>query len=102
MRQPPHPEIHQLQLTDVLAALSDPVRLALVRQIACDGECGCGALAAPVAKSTLSHHLKVLREAGITRTRCEGTRYWVTLSPKLEQAFPGLLQAVLAQRSGEA
>ena len=55
-----------------------------------------GELRAPVAKSTLSHHLRVLRDAGVTRTRQEGTRCFV--EPRrhdLDTRFPGLLNAVL-------
>ncbi|WP_338104572.1 helix-turn-helix domain-containing protein [Microbispora catharanthi] len=56
-----------------------------------------GELRAPVAKSTLSHHLRVLRDAGITRTRQEGTRCFVVLRrDDLETRFPGLLAPVLA------
>ena len=63
------PETADLELHRVLHALSDPVRLDLVRQLESRDECRCGTFAAPVSKSTLSHHLKVLREAGVTRTR---------------------------------
>ncbi|MFC5813922.1 ArsR/SmtB family transcription factor [Nonomuraea harbinensis] len=65
-------------------------------------ERGWGELRAPVAKSTLSHHLKVLRDAGITRTRQEGTRCYVALRrTDLDRRFPGLLDAVLAAAEGE-
>jgi DNA-binding transcriptional ArsR family regulator len=50
----------------------------------------------PVAQSTLSHHMKILRDAGIVFSRPEGTRCFVSLRPELEQRFPSLLQAVLA------
>jgi DNA-binding transcriptional ArsR family regulator len=50
-----------------------------------------------VAKSTLSHHLRMLRDAGVTRTRQEGTRCFVELRRgDLETRFPGLLNAVLS------
>ncbi|MFE9628759.1 ArsR/SmtB family transcription factor [Streptomyces sp. NPDC006527] len=74
MRDPQHPDPGDITLTRVLAALSDPIRLGLVRLLADGQERGWGELRAPVGKTTLSHHLKVLREAGITRTRQEGTR----------------------------
>ena len=51
----------------------------------------------PNAKSTMSHHFKVLREAGITRTEIEGRRRLTSLrEDDLEKRFPGLLEAVLA------
>lgn len=85
-----------IELGAVLHALSDPTRLAVVRQIEADGECLCGALTVDVAKSTLSQHLRVLREAGITRTRARGNQRWVSLRrDDLDELFPGLLDVVL-------
>ncbi|WP_169948126.1 helix-turn-helix transcriptional regulator [Microbispora sp. H11081] len=97
MKQAHHPELDEISLTAVMAALSDPIRVGLVRLLADGREHGWGELRAPVAKSTLSHHLRVLRDAGITRTRQEGTRCFVVLRrDDLETRFPGLLVAVLA------
>jgi DNA-binding transcriptional ArsR family regulator len=80
----------------VLHALSDPVRLEIVRALDESAELACGRLQPPVSKSTLSHHLKVLREAGVTRTRAEGTQRLVSLrADELEARFPGLLDCVL-------
>jgi DNA-binding transcriptional ArsR family regulator len=94
---PPTPE--ELTLASVLEALSDPVRLEIVRQIAAadaDGCLTCGQLDVPVTKSTGSHHLKVLRCAGVTTERSEGTRKYLTLrNDDLEERFPGLLGSVL-------
>lgn len=92
-----HPDLDEVALTTVLAALSDPLRLGLVRLLSDGVERQWGELDAPVAKSTLSHHLKVLRSSGVTRTRDEGTRCYVHLrADDLEQRFPGLLQSLLA------
>ena len=98
MRSVHHPTLDDLRLADVLHALSDPVRLDIVDHLAsaAGGECACGALCPSLSKSTLSHHLKVLREAGITRTRANGTHRLVSLrEQELEQRFPGLLGSVL-------
>lgn len=101
MRVPAHPRIDQVTLAAVLHALSDPVRLAIVRTLGCEGEMACGSLPVEVSKSTLTHHLKVLREGGLTRTRCEGVQRLVSLRhPELERRFPGLLPAVLAVGEG--
>jgi DNA-binding transcriptional ArsR family regulator len=52
-------------------------------------------------KSSVSYHFKVLREAGVTRTRVEGTQRFISLRrDDLEMRFPGLLDAVL--RAAEA
>jgi DNA-binding transcriptional ArsR family regulator len=86
-------------LVTVLQALSDPVRLEIVRQLAgCDEGSGlaCGQIELAVTKSTASHHLKTLRNAGITAEREEGTRKltWLRVA-ELEERYPGLLDAVL-------
>jgi DNA-binding transcriptional ArsR family regulator len=86
-----------ITLPGVLAALSDTTRLGLVRVLADGHERAWGDLRVPVAKSTLSHHLKVLRNAGVTATRKEGTRCFVWLrATELEDTLPGLLDSVLA------
>jgi DNA-binding transcriptional ArsR family regulator len=93
-----HPACADIELTAVFHALSDPARLAIVCDLAAAGnELSCGALPVELSKSTLSHHLKVLREAGLTVTRVWGTRRMVSLrAADLEERFPGLLSQVLA------
>ncbi|MFD1957452.1 ArsR/SmtB family transcription factor [Paenibacillus thailandensis] len=98
-----HPAPEDIQLTTVLYALSDPVRLNLVIQILEVGEQACGDYQIPVAKSTMSHHVKTLREAGIVNTRIHGTQRLLSIRKKdLEARFPGLLDAVIggAVRTG--
>src|SRR3954454_14741932 len=91
------PGADELELPAVLHALSDPIRLRIVRDLSDGGACNCGAFAVPVAKSTLSHHLRVLREAGLTLTEPSGTQRVVSLRrADLDTRFPGLLDAVLA------
>src|SRR3954468_13893379 len=86
-----------LDVNTVLHALADPVRLEIVRQLRCAaGPVACGRFETPVAKSTLSHHFRILREAGIVATQREGGRGLNTLRTReIEQAFPGLLDAIL-------
>jgi DNA-binding transcriptional ArsR family regulator len=94
--EPFQPDTADLQLTDVLSALGDPVRLQIVRLLAETGEATCGAVELEVSKATRSHHFRVLREAGVTHTRPVGTHRHVSLrTDDLEERFPGLLQAVL-------
>ena len=93
------PKASEMELHRVLHALSDPVRLEVVRKLDAGAETRCGAFTdtVGVSKSTLSHHLKTLREAGITRTRPVGTTRYVSLRREdLDQRFPGLLDAVLS------
>ena len=104
MRSLHHPHMEEISLPEVLHALSDPVRLQIVRELADREEQSCGAVEASVSKSTLSHHFKVLREAGLTHTRANGTHRLVSLRKlDLETRFPGLLMSVLeASRTGDA
>jgi len=89
-----HPDLAEVPLTSVLAALADPLRLGIVRLLADGAERQCGELDTPVSKSTLSHHMKVLRMAGVIRARSEGTRCYAHLRrEELDERFPGLLNA---------
>jgi DNA-binding transcriptional ArsR family regulator len=97
------PATADLTLAAVMAALSDPARVAIVRALAADGERTCGTFDLGISKATRSHHFKVLREAGITHTRAEGTHRHISLRRSdLEARFPGLLDAVLAAAEREA
>jgi DNA-binding transcriptional ArsR family regulator len=95
MRQYRHPKEDEITLTKVLAALSDPVRLMIVGALARGGERGWSGFDTCVANSTLSHHMKVLREAGVISNRGDGTRCFVSLRPELECHFPGLIDTIL-------
>ncbi|QUQ65054.1 ArsR/SmtB family transcription factor [Kutzneria sp. CA-103260] len=91
-----HPATADISLAAVMHALSDPARLAIVGQLAAiDGE-PCGDVDLDLHKSTISHHYRVLREAGLTLTTVEGRTRVVRLRrDDLETRFPGLLTAVL-------
>lgn len=92
----PHPEREELELAAVLHALSDPMRLRIVSELAEAGERTCKSFDLPVVKSTCTHHFRVLREAGVIRQRCRGTTRLNSLRREdLEQRFPGLLDSVL-------
>ncbi|WP_448953657.1 ArsR/SmtB family transcription factor [Labrys neptuniae] len=95
MKQHPHPDVNDINLIGVLAALGDPVRLRIVTALIEEGEKGSTEFDCQVANSTLSHHIKQLREAGIVNHRKEGTRCFVALRPDVEEKFPGLLGSVL-------
>jgi DNA-binding transcriptional ArsR family regulator len=95
----PHPDIADAALPKVLFALSDAARLDIVRKLAARGpltvaECQPEDRAMP--KSTFSHHLRTLREAGLVRNEPSGRRRTITLRiDQIEQRFPGLLGAIL-------
>ncbi|KAA2253572.1 helix-turn-helix transcriptional regulator [Solihabitans fulvus] len=92
------PPVEDLELSEVLRALADPVRLRLVAVLS-DGEyhpCRPEAFDVGVRRSTLSHHFRVLREAGVTVTQLDGRNHHVRLRrDDLADRFPGLLDTVL-------
>lgn len=97
----PHPSADQLDLVVVLAALADRWRLAALRALAGLDDAYCGQIQVQVdfniSKSTMSHHMKTLREAGLTRTRVVGAKRYISLRrDAVESRFPGLLDAVLS------
>jgi DNA-binding transcriptional ArsR family regulator len=83
----------------VLSALGDPIRLEIVRILSDGNEHLRPDIDVPVGQSTLSHHMKTLRDAGVVFSRPEGTRCFVSLRPELERRFPGLLATVLQAAS---
>jgi DNA-binding transcriptional ArsR family regulator len=98
------PPAEDISLPTVLGALADPARLALLRALHEVGESSCGVLSERsglgLSKSTVSHHLRVLREAGLTRTRMEGTSKFVSIrQADMESACPGLLNAVIGEHT---
>ena len=98
MSEMTHPETEEIRLERVLYALSDPVRLSIVRQLARDGEATCAALDGGRPKSSMSHHFRILREAGLVQTRVAGTVHQNTLRrAELDSRFPGLMDAILNQ-----
>lgn len=92
-----HPAREDLELAAVLHALSDPHRLEIIRMLAADPQPRpCGTFGLDVSKSTLTHHFRVLREAGVIEQQRVGTSKLTSLRRgDLEERFPGLLDAVL-------
>ena len=96
-RELPHPGRDEIRLEAVLHALSDPMRLRIVRELAADGdELSCSYFDLPVTKSTTTHHFRVLRESGVIEQVPQGTARINRLRGEdLEARFPGLLDSVL-------
>ncbi|NUR87745.1 MAG: helix-turn-helix transcriptional regulator [Nonomuraea sp.] len=97
-RTPPHPDLAEITLQQVLEALVDPVRRSIVRQLdETPADIACGGFDIAVSKSTATHHFRVLREAGLIRQHYAGTSRMNTLRrDEFDKAFPGLLDAVVA------
>ncbi len=95
-----HPATGDITLAGVLGALSDPMRLKILRKllarrdrsVSCSGAAPC----AQMAKSTLSYHFRVLREAGLIRTTKQGVENLNSVRwDDVNKRFPGLLQAIM-------
>lgn len=98
----PQPTVAEMDLPVVMDALSDPIRLAILHRYLVDaagGERSCGWVGIDRPKSTLTHHFRVLREAGLLEQHLEGlTRVSRVRADDVEQRFPGLLDLVFAWR----
>ena len=95
----PIPDMADVSLVEIMRALSDPIRLQIVQALA-DGEEHAkspGLWGFDVQKSTMAHHFRVLREAGITRTIVDGRSHSIQLRrTELDAKFPGLIAALVA------
>jgi len=76
----------------LLSALADPVRLSIVRQLGeNDGVCACDFTeCCNVSQPTISHHLRVLREAGVLVSERQGTNIVYSLSPDFARRWAGI------------
>lgn len=106
MREVSQPATEAIRMVEVLRALGDPVRLEIVRRLAAAGEVSCNTIGGEldVHQTTMSHHYRVLREAGVTWTTVKGRTRLVRLRrDDLDALFPGLLDSVLnGARHGRA
>jgi DNA-binding transcriptional ArsR family regulator len=93
------PKKTDLEMTAILYALSDETRLQIVRSLTKTEEIACGYFDIDMPKSSLSHHFRVLRNAGVISSRKEGTALLNRLRRiDLDERFPGLLKAILHDR----
>ena len=85
----PDPEVR------LLAALADPTRLAILRQLAQDQEtCACDFTSCcEVGQPTVSHHLRVLREAGIVTSERRGQWVWYQLAPDVAERLNAIARS---------
>ena len=93
----PHPPAEAIDLATVMRTVGDPLRLEIVRRLADGREQSCTELQAALGlpASTGSYHLRLLREAGVTRTRAEGTQRMISLRrDDLDRRFPGLVDVL--------
>ena len=96
-----HPRMEDITLSAVFAALAEPSRRKVVSDLLREEEGSvrtCWSFDLPVAKSTLTHHFAVLREAGLVTSVDRGNRREVSLRKReLDQRFPGLLDLIAGE-----
>ncbi|GAA1397504.1 helix-turn-helix transcriptional regulator [Kitasatospora putterlickiae] len=101
-----HPDTAEIELGRVLAALADPLRRRVVRELAAgpkDGARTCSSFALPVGKATVTYHFRTLREAGLIRQVDRGNSRMATLRrADIERRFPGLLAILTAEETDAA
>lgn len=96
-----HPDASEMELGLILAALADPLRRRVVAELVWEPEGierTCASFGLPVSKASLTHHFRVLREAGLIRQVDYGNRRATTLRRSdLDNRFPGLLGLIAAE-----
>jgi DNA-binding transcriptional ArsR family regulator len=99
-----HPDVDEMQIGAIFAALADPVRRKVVLALAADRDCirHCSAFDLPVTKATRTHHFRVLRESGLIRQVDLGNSRTNQLRwSDLEERFPDLLRLLAAEAAAE-
>lgn len=97
MKDYTYPDLDEVAMTTVMQALSGEGRISIIRQLmdTPGGECACGEFCGGLSKATVSHHMRVLRRAGLLRHRTEGTRCLTSLRfLEIQKRFPGLLALI--------
>jgi DNA-binding transcriptional ArsR family regulator len=96
-----HPPAEALDLATIMRTLGDPVRLDMVRVLADGRPHACGELSDELGlpASTGSYHMRLLREAGLTRAVAHGTQRLISLRREdLDARFPGLVEVLVRDR----
>ncbi len=101
-----HPSKDDITLSGLLGALSDPVRLCIFKSMMHEKGCMSCSEASPrqpIAKSTLSHHFRIMRESGLISTTKQGVEHRnVIRAEDINERFPGLLKIILKLAEQEA
>jgi DNA-binding transcriptional ArsR family regulator len=96
-----HPSVADVTVEAILHALSDPVRVAILAELAgsqCSHVCSdfLKVSEKSIPKSTLSQHFKALREAGLIRGERRGVEMHNTSRcSEIDKRFPGLIAAIV-------
>jgi ArsR family transcriptional regulator len=92
------------EIVRMLKALGDETRFQIVREVAAAGELSCGQLveASGLAQPTVSHHMKILVDAGALVVRVEGKHHFVSVNHALLGSLRELVRVRLSPPRGEA
>ncbi|MDA0302391.1 MAG: metalloregulator ArsR/SmtB family transcription factor [Chloroflexi bacterium] len=96
--------VDEARAVELLRAIANPARFRIVQSLAERGECIAGdlVLELPVAQSTVSEHLKVLREAGIVRGTVDGSNRCYCLAPEALQSIRAVIETLEARLQSSA
>ncbi len=91
------PDISDQDIVRALKALADPTRFRMIQEIAAAGELSCGELTEcfDVSQPTISHHLKLLMDAGLLIQRAEGKHHYTSVDKKLVARIASLIPSRL-------
>ncbi|KVT83089.1 ArsR family transcriptional regulator [Burkholderia ubonensis] len=91
-----HPTKEQIRIENILTALGNPLRLTVFKVLADGAEHNCGSILKGATKSTMTHHWRVLRDAGVIWQRPYGRENLLSLRKEdLDERFPGLIDSLL-------
>ncbi len=90
-----HPSEGEITLDDVLHALSDPDRREIVLRLMESGGMNCSQACQDLPASTVSHHHRILRDAGLIQSEKRGVEVFNSVRrDPIDRRFPGLLDAI--------
>jgi DNA-binding transcriptional ArsR family regulator len=101
----PMPDAADIQLVDIMRVLADPGRMKMLEILSDGRNHGCNLDEFPIGvqKSTLSHHFKTFREAGLTEVEIDGRNFYLRLrTADLESRFPGLISALTSEQAASS
>lgn len=84
------------ELADLAKAIAHPARVRILQLLSAHQACVCGDIVAglPLAQSTVSQHLKQLKEAGLVQGEIDGPRVCYCVAPERLARFKSLVAAL--------
>ncbi len=91
------------ELAEFAKALAHPARIAILKELARRQTCICGEIVEvlPLAQSTVSQHLKELKEAGLIKGTVEGVKSCYCINPEAFRRFEGMLKSFFTLTSNQ-